>query len=67
MAATTKNAKTMDTWKKIDELTTEVERHMAELRTLPRTRRYAARRAQTQRRCVELGEEMRRLLGMRVE
>jgi len=61
----TTSTKTAGTWKKIDELTAEAERCLAELRTLPRTRKYAARRAQTQRLYVRIGEEMRQALGMR--
>ncbi len=56
--------KTATTWKKIDELAAEAERCLSELRTLPRRKKYAARRAYTQRRYAELGMEIRQLLGI---
>ena len=40
-------------------LAAEVERCLAELKTMPRTRKYTARRAMLQTRYADLGREMR--------
>ena len=54
MTTTTKNnAQT------INSLMDAAERCLAELRTLPRGRRYAARRAMTQRLYADLGDQIR--------
>ena len=52
---TTKNTKTQT----LNDLTDAVERCLAELRTMPRGKRYAARRALLQRRYADLGEQIR--------
>ena len=68
MTTNTKNANrrwTSEAHSRIDELTAEAERCLAELRALPRTRKHAARRVFTQARYADLGEEMRQTLGMR--
>lgn len=49
----------------LDELTAEADRCLAELRTLPRGRRYAARRAMTQRRYADLGSQIRNTLNIK--
>jgi hypothetical protein len=56
---TKKNTKTQAT---IAALANEAERCLDELRTLPQTRKYAARRAMTQRRYADIGAEMRRAI-----
>ena len=53
------NATTKNNAKTINDLTAAVERCLAELRTLPRGRRYAARRAMTQRLYADLGDQIR--------
>jgi len=59
MTTTKNNAKTTKT---IETLVAETERCLNELRTTPRTRKYAARRAMLQRQYADLGEAMRQAI-----
>jgi len=47
-----------------DDLEAAYERCLAELRAMPTTKRYAARRRAVQERAAAIGAEMRKILGL---
>ena len=52
-----------ETQAKVDALTAQAERFLAELRRMPRTKKMAARRRAVQEQVAAIGDEMRRLLA----